>query len=73
MRQCFDVMGCAFDWNREIDTSNPLYYKWTQQIFLKLFKSGLVERKDASVNWDPVDNCVLANGQVIDGRGERYH
>jgi leucyl-tRNA synthetase len=59
------------DWNREVDTADPKYYKWTQWVFLEMFKSGLAYRKKDSVNWCPNDKTVLANEQVIDGDCER--
>jgi leucyl-tRNA synthetase len=64
-------MGAAFDWSREVDTTDPRYYKWTQWIFLRLYKAGLAYRASASVNWCPQDLTVLADEQVIDGRCER--
>jgi leucyl-tRNA synthetase len=64
-------MGLSLDWTREIATCNPNYYKHQQKLFLDFLKAGLVERKSARVNWDPVDMTVLANEQVIDGRGWR--
>ncbi|TPX38131.1 leucine---tRNA ligase [Synchytrium microbalum] len=65
-------MGTSFDWSREISTIDPSYYRWTQSIFLKMFKAGLAYRADAWVNWDPVDKTVLANEQVDDrGRADR--
>ena len=64
-------MGAAFDWSREVDTTDPRYYKWTQWIFLQLYKAGLAYRASASVNWCPKDLTVLADEQVIDGRCER--
>ena len=71
MRGQLKKMGFAYDWNRELATCKPDYYRWEQWFFLKLFEKGLVYRKKATVNWDPVDNTVLANEQVIDGRGWR--
>ncbi len=64
-------LGFAFDWSRRIHTSDPSYYRWTQWLFLQLYEAGWAYRKDALVNWDPVDQTVLANEQVIDGRSER--
>lgn len=67
----FKRLGFAFDWSRELATCKPDYYRWEQWMFVKLFEQGLVYRKDAVVNWDPVDQTVLANEQVIDGKGWR--
>ncbi|HSW85591.1 MAG TPA: leucine--tRNA ligase [Candidatus Saccharimonadales bacterium] len=64
-------MGFSYDWSREINSTDPEYYKWTQWLFLLLFKRGLAYQQDALVNWDPVDKTVLANEQVIDGKAER--
>jgi leucyl-tRNA synthetase len=64
-------IGAMFDWSHSVDTSQPEYYRWTQWIFLQLFKAGLAVRKEAAVNWCPKDLTVLANEQVIDGRCER--
>lgn len=64
-------MGFSYDWPREIDSTDPKYYKWTQWFFLMLFNKGLAYQKEALVNWDPVDKTVLANEQVIDGKAER--
>jgi leucyl-tRNA synthetase len=64
-------MGFSWDWSRRLHTSDPEYYKWTQWLFLELFKAGWAYRKDALVNWDPVDQTVLANEQVINGRSDR--
>ncbi|MFY9768990.1 MAG: leucine--tRNA ligase, partial [Xanthobacteraceae bacterium] len=64
-------MGLSLDWSREIATCDPAYYKHQQKMFLDFLRAGLVERKKSKVNWDPVDQTVLANEQVIDGRGWR--
>jgi leucyl-tRNA synthetase len=64
-------MGLSLDWSREVATCDPAYYKHQQKMFLDFLKAGLVERKQSKVNWDPVDMTVLANEQVIDGRGWR--
>jgi leucyl-tRNA synthetase len=64
-------LGYSFDWETVLRSCDPEYYRWTQWIFLELFEAGLAYRREALVNWDPVDNTVLANEQVIDGRGER--
>ncbi|MEP3655908.1 MAG: leucine--tRNA ligase [Litorimonas sp.] len=71
MRAPMQRLGFALDWSREFATSDVAYYKTQQQIFLKFWEKGLVYRKTAKVNWDPVDNTVLANEQVIDGKGWR--
>ncbi len=64
-------LGFSWDWSRRLHTSDPEYYRWTQWIFLQLFEAGWAYRKEAFVNWDPVDQTVLANEQVIDGRSDR--
>ena len=64
-------IGILYDWDNEISTADPRYFKWEQWFFLKLLKKGLVYRKLSEVNWDPVDKTVLANEQVIDGKGWR--
>ena len=71
MRTQLQKLGFAFDWSREFSTSDPSYYRWEQWFFLRLFKKGLVYKKAAMVNWDPIDKTVLANEQVIDGLGWR--
>ncbi len=71
MRGQLKSMGLSIDWSREIATCDPSYYKHQQKMFLDFLKAGLVDRKRAKVNWDPVDQTVLANEQVIDGRGWR--
>ena len=71
MKKQLKSMGLSLDWAREIATCDPAYYKHQQKMFLDFLKAGLVERKQSKVNWDPVDHTVLANEQVIDGRGWR--
>jgi leucyl-tRNA synthetase len=71
MRAQFKSLGFALDWSREIATCDPDYYGHEQALFLKLYEAGLVYRRESTVNWDPVDMTVLANEQVIDGRGWR--
>lgn len=71
MRNQLKQLGFCFDWSREIATCDPEYYRWEQWFFIQMFKKGLVYKKEAVVNWDPVDHTVLANEQVIDGRGWR--
>jgi leucyl-tRNA synthetase len=68
--QC-QALGLAIDWSRELATCDPAYYKWNQWFFLKMLEAGIAYRKTQIVNWDPVDQTVLANEQVIDGRGWR--
>jgi len=71
MRGQFVRLGYGYDWRRELTTCKPEYYRWEQWLFTKMFEKGLVYRKNSMVNWDPVDQTVLANEQVIDGRGWR--
>ncbi|MGN2244749.1 leucine--tRNA ligase [Frateuria sp. GZRR33] len=71
MREQLKRMGFAYDWTREFATCRPEYYRWEQLMFTRLMKKGMAYRKNAVVNWDPVDQTVLANEQVIDGRGWR--
>src|SRR5205085_3351390 len=71
MRAQLKAMGLSLDWSRELATCDPSYYKHQQKMFLDFLRAGLVERKQSKVNWDPVDQTVLANEQVIDGRGWR--
>ncbi len=71
MKAQFAPMGFAFDWSREVATCDPGYYRWNQWLFLKMLESGIAYRKTQIVNWDPVDQTVLANEQVVDGRGWR--
>ncbi len=71
MKQQLKSLGFGFDWSRELATCRPDYYKWEQWFFTRLYEKGLVYKKMATVNWDPVDQTVLANEQVIDGRGWR--
>lgn len=71
MKSQMQPLGFAFDWTREIATCDPQYYKWNQWFFLKLREAGIAYKKTQTVNWDPVDHTVLANEQVIEGRGWR--
>ena len=71
MRNQLKQMGFGYDWDRELATCHPEYYRWEQWFFTRLLEKGLVYKKEAEVNWDPVDQTVLANEQVIDGRGWR--
>ncbi len=71
MREEIKSLGFSYDWNREITTCTPEYYKHEQKLFLEFLKYGLAYQKESFVNWDPVDNTVLANEQVVDGRGWR--
>jgi leucyl-tRNA synthetase len=71
MRNQLRQLGFGYDWERELATCEPEYYRWEQWFFTKLFEKGLVYKKTAVVNWDPVDQTVLANEQVVDGRGWR--
>ncbi len=71
MKEQLKLLGLSLDWNREVATCDPDYYAEQQRLFVDLFEKGLVYRRESEVNWDPVDNTVLANEQVIDGRGWR--
>ena len=71
MRKQLKSLGLAIDWSRELATCKPDYYRWEQWLFTRLFEKGVIYKKMATVNWDPVDHTVLANEQVIDGRGWR--
>ncbi len=71
MKSQLKSMGFSFDWRKELATCHPEYYKHEQEFFIEMFKSGLAYKKESEVNWDPVDKTVLANEQVIDGRGWR--
>ncbi|AVS90026.1 leucine--tRNA ligase [Paracidovorax avenae] len=71
MKKQMQAMGLAIDWSREVATCDPDYYQWNQWLFLKMLEKGIAYRKTQVVNWDPVDQTVLANEQVIDGRGWR--
>ncbi len=71
MKKQMKAMGLAIDWSREMCACDPSYYKWNQWLFLKMLDKGIAYRKTQVVNWDPIDNTVLANEQVVDGRGWR--
>jgi len=71
MKGQLKALGFALDWSREVATCKPEYYRWNQWLFLRMWEKGIVYRKSAVVNWDPIDQTVLANEQVIDGRGWR--
>jgi len=71
MKEQFAAIGLAIDWSREVTTCKPDYYRWNQWLFLKMLEKGIAYRRTGKVNWDPVDQTVLANEQVIDGRGWR--
>ncbi len=71
MKKQMQAMGLAIDWSREVATCKPEYYRWNQWLFLKMLEKGVVYLKTGTVNWDPIDQTVLANEQVIDGRGWR--
>jgi len=71
MKSQMEPLGLAFDWSREVATCKPEYYRWNQWLFLKMLESGVAYRRTQVVNWDPIDQTVLANEQVIDGRGWR--
>ncbi len=71
MKKQLKKLGFSYDWSREIATCDPSYYKWEQWLFIKLYEKGLAYKKTSYVNWDPVDQTVLANEQVIDGKGWR--
>ncbi len=71
MKAQMNALGLAFDWSREVTTCDPDYYRWNQWMFLKMLEAGIAERRTQIVNWDPVDQTVLANEQVVEGRGWR--
>ena len=71
MKKQLEALGLAIDWERELATCDPAYYKWNQWLFLRMLEKGLVYKTNGVVNWDPIDQTVLANEQVIDGRGWR--
>jgi leucyl-tRNA synthetase len=70
-RQQLQALGFSYDWDRELSTTDPEYYKWTQWIFVQLFRKGLAYQAEVPVNWCPALGTVLANEEVIDGRSER--
>ncbi len=71
MREQMESMGLAIDWSREMTACTPEYYKWNQWMFLKMLEKGVIYKKTGTVNWDPIDQTVLANEQVVDGKGWR--
>lgn len=71
MKKQLQSLGFAIDWEREVATCHPEYYRWEQWLFTRLFQKGIIYKKSGTVNWDPVDQTVLANEQVVDGRGWR--
>ena len=71
MKEQMQSMGLAIDWSREMAACKPEYYKWNQWMFLKMLEKGIIYKKTGTVNWDPIDQTVLANEQVVDGRGWR--
>ncbi len=71
MKEQMQAMGLAIDWSREMTACRPEYYKWNQWMFLKMLEKGIIYKKTGTVNWDPIDQTVLANEQVIDGKGWR--
>ncbi|MES2296884.1 MAG: leucine--tRNA ligase [Pseudomonadota bacterium] len=71
MREQMESMGLAIDWSREMTACKPEYYKWNQWMFLKMLEKGIIYKKTGTVNWDPIDQTVLANEQVVDGKGWR--